>query len=263
MHPWWPQRTRPPGSGPWPQNVDDTGSSARIALTSSNATVSADASFDLCSRTFQKATSSVVLLTVLSSTQDTDVDFVSAGGETGLTANASLVVSYGSGAAQKNRICDLRSGAYLLPPSEQVRLSVLVPANSSASGFFPNVQVAACIADAAQQAAPLDRMVYTYVNNSLTTAGANVPVPKGAREVDLWYCGATYSYGSGAPVLSLNAIDLGGFAQMVRDYTTGIWAPPYRQQVFLGAGESETTPAQLTLATTVNCAAVVQFLLGL
>lgn len=272
MHPWdprkaaqWPQMSRPAGTADWPQTpLTDaqgrSGSQQLIASSADDGKPGIDGTI-LCSLTLTKAEEVVLEVSVTLSAGQNSIrrgfDFVSNGeGVDNDQGNASLVIDYGSGGALQRVLIDLRNGSYQLPACEQVNVYVRVerPAEDAGS-FAPPCLVQGCLSPGRHPTPSTP--TYTFRRYELTSAGVEVDIPANARWVDCWVENSTAAnlYGAGAPVLSLR----GSNAQLIRDYTTGIWAPPFVQAL---AGMywdgSEVDP--LTLDTNVTCTGVVQFI---
>lgn len=155
-------------------------------------------------------------------------------------------VVYGSGACTQRLVMDLRPGSYQLPPCMQVTVSAKPWFN--AGTFVVPVQVEATIS--AGSAPCGSRPTYTVYMPLSANSADSTKVPDKARTVDAWVYAV--ALGAGKPVLSVYDPGLSGFPSLVRDYTTGIWAPPYPAPCF-GSGSN------ITMISTVACSAFIQW----
>jgi hypothetical protein len=96
------------------------------------------------------------------------------------------------------------------------------------------------------------------------TSSVDVPIPDGARyfDVNLYNDTTTIIYGSGAPILWGGGGGGGYYAvpQLVRDYTTGVFMPPYPGALAGFPTDGSPLP-EVTLDTNVECRAIVIFYL--
>jgi len=155
-------------------------------------------------------------------------------------------VVYGSGASVQRLVMDLRPGSYQLPPVQQATVTVKPWFN--AGTFIVPFSVDGALSVGA--VASCSRPTYTvYVPLSANSAD-ETRVPDKARTVDAWVYAV--ALGAGKPVLSVYDTGLSGFPSLIRDYTNGVWAPPYPAPCF-GSG------SVLGIISTVTCSAFVQF----
>jgi len=172
-----------------------------------------------------------------------DPDLLSINGGNGFAE-----VVYGSGACTQRLVMDLRPGTYQLPPIMQASLVGTLWYNTSFIASPISVDAAFC-----QGAVPCgSRPTYTVYVPLTAATPATTRIPDKARYYDAWVY--VTGLGAGQPVLSV--YDSGGGSSgppsIIRDYTTGIWAPPYPASCFQSRGI-------LTLVSTVTCKAWIQF----
>lgn len=263
---WWPATTTPPGTGPWPQRpVENTGKAGSIRCELNTAQPKTKlCGFDYPTETPVVVEVSVVLADALSESKDVEFCALATNQTTPgpvVTAAGQLIIEYGSGGVVQRAVLDLRSGNYQLPPCEQVRV-YFETSRQESGGVLPAMNVSACLATGYHPAPSTP--TYTMVNYAAPTTGWTITIPNRAKFVDLWAANASTSanlYGAGAPVLSL--IGTRVQSQLIRDLTTGIWAPPYPVGCFAAGYTDGETYRTVVVDTTVICAAVVQFQLEL
>jgi hypothetical protein len=270
---------RPPaGSGPWPQTtaLQDTGRSGRVSFVAADAPVSGDfcSPRALCTAVFPAPVASIVqvrvgLATALASgiaggraiTRRT-FDFP-AGGRLSFISGQStngfgrLVFEYGAGAAIQRVECDLKSGSYQLPPSEQVTVTCQIAAQNTENGFKPDVSVGGAIVEGLHIEPTLP--TFTYAVNEISPGEIeSIFIPDNARDVEMW---AVIGDPSLLPILTLSANPekRNGAPFMLRDYENGIFLPPCAARL---AGTNFTSYA-LGLDANIATAAAVQFTLDL
>jgi hypothetical protein len=219
----------------------------------------------LCSAVFTKQTPVVLEVAVKcvselggsSVTSAFDLFAVAMNAAASSMGTGQLIVEYGSGGAYERVAMDLRGGSYQLPPCEEVRVSVTT---TEVGAFLPALSIGGAITAGTHPSPTVP--TYTWRDEALAT-DATVGVPARARTVDCWIGNTTGAaiYGSGAPVLSLlqNACQ----PQLIRDYSLGVWAPPYPAPCVPGGEVDTTVFRKVDLFTTVACEAVVQFQLEL
>lgn len=175
-----------------------------------------------------------------------------AAGDPNLTSinggNGFVEVIYGSGACTQRLVMDLRPGTYQLPPIMQATITATPWFNTGFIASPVNVDAALCEGSVSCGSRP------TYTVYVPLTGGvpASTQIPDKARYYDAW--AYVTALGAGKPVLSVYDGG-GGFAgapSLIRDYTSGVWAPPYPGTCFQSRGS-------LTIASTVTCSAWIQF----
>lgn len=104
--------------------------------------------------------------------------------------NGGLLVEYGSKSCRRSIVCDLKSGTYVLPPSEQVRASVVVA--SAVEGQFllsGGVQLAVRVG-VDMRPGTMDRPDIMTLSAAASIAGGaaiqDLFMPVGARAADIW-----------------------------------------------------------------------------
>ena len=267
---WWSNSRPPVGSiGSWPNSSADRDAdrSGRIDFGPSAGTpvrLIFGPPISLCSAVFTRPTPSVAQIRVaLADPVPTNIarvfDFPAQGV---LTANGlgRLIFEYGAAASTQRVVCDLRSGSYALPVCEQLKISCQVASGVNGS-FEPAVAVTGVIAEGTHIEPTLPTFTHV-IANMLSAFGVQIEIPDNARDLDVWL---TYSaaarYGVGAPVIGILPSDINGNGSpvMVRDYTNGVFIPPYSARVW---GTRPTT-FPLIVTTTVDCALALQFTLDL
>ena len=269
---WWSSSKPPPGGGAWPNAASDTGRSGRLTL--NEAFVGSPANLFgppqiLCSATFPQPTSSVVQVRVAMASVEAardpvrrTFDFPAAGSPVG-NGLGRLVFTYGDGAAVQRVPCDLKSGSYQLPPSDQVTVACHVASESFEDPFAPAVNITGSIAPGIHIEPTLP--TYTHViGQALANNPSPVWMPDNARDIDLWASSPTSRYGAGAPVITMHdgggGTYVNGAAQMVRDYITGVFLPPCAARAW---GSVPPGGSPFLVTSTVACGVVVQFTLDL
>lgn len=175
-----------------------------------------------------------------------------AGGHSSNMSMGFVEVTYGVGAGLQRLVMDMRPGTYQLPPSTQVRVSALGYYYTANGGFKQPLNFNAAIAPG-YVGKGSDPTFGQFVGLLAATAVATIQVPDKARWVDCWALNVV-ALGAGKPVLSLYSDQETGFPSLVRDYTSGIWAPPYEARCFGG-----TQSLTATIISTVACDAWIQF----
>jgi hypothetical protein len=162
--------------------------------------------------------------------------------------NGFAEVVYGAGSCTQRLVMDLRSGTYQLPPITQASLVGTLWYNSSFIASPISVDGAFCEGSVSCGSRP----TYTVRVPLLAAVGVVTQIPDKARYLDAW--AYVTALGAGKPVLSVYDTGAGGSGvpSLVRDYTTGIWAPPYPAACFQPRGS-------VTVISTVDCTAYVQF----
>lgn len=106
---------------------------------------------------------------------------------------------------------------------------------------------------------------YTVLFTALTSAGQAFNVPAAARYLDACVTETTLTYGTGAPVLNVRGSnsDDRGIPLVVRDYSTGIFIPPYPAPIsgFSNATDDAGSAPSAFADTNVTCNALVTFFL--
>jgi hypothetical protein len=128
-----------------------------------------------------------------------------------------MLVRYGSQAASRTLMCDLRSGTYQLPPSESASIDVVLNATE-----HPIVVSAAIVEGWVPQPA---RFTHTFALNIPGPGGWYYAYPDGARWVSL--IAAANGTGVGKPRFVFRAHDaLQDFAPLIiQDYAAGAFFP--------------------------------------
>lgn len=155
-------------------------------------------------------------------------------------------VSYGSGACVQRLVMDLRPGSYQLPPIMQATVTARPWFN--AGTFTVPFAVEATLCEGSTPCG--SRPTYTVYAPLTAATPDTTRVPDKARTVDAWVYAV--ALGAGKPVLSIYDAGLSGFPSLVRDYTSGVWAPPYPAPCF-------SSGSNITMVSTVTCSAWVQF----
>jgi hypothetical protein len=272
-HLWWPNTAPPPGTGPWPQttSLQDTGRSGRVVF-DGNAGGGGNNIFGtpqaLCAAVFEEPTPSVVQIRVGLAEPSSDVQrtfcFAAASNNSySQSGLGRLILEYGAGSTTQRVVCDLKSGSYQFPTSEQVKISCQVAATNFdrlvLGPFEPQVNVTGVIAKGTHIEPTLPTFTHLLTNTPAATPQP-IAIPDNAREVDLWLTtDTTVKYGAGAPVISLLCLGANGAPQLVRDYAQGIFVPPYPARVW-GTRDPEVP---LVARSTAACDMAVQFTLDL
>jgi hypothetical protein len=166
--------------------------------------------------------------------------------------NGFVEVTYGSGSCQQRIVMDMRPGSYQLPPCQQVTVTAKPWFTSNSVSMLNPLSFDATVAPG--QGLVSRRPTYTTYYSLTGSAAVNVRVPDYACYVDCW--AKVAALGAGKPVLTLYPGTGGGtsfgFPSLIRDYTSGVWAPPQPAASF-GCGEL------MQLVSTVTCEAWVQF----
>lgn len=257
---WWPAMERPAGTANWPQaptlDNQSRASSFRterdVAITRQKLLAAVFAEATPCVLEIQVQEERNTLDNYLKQSTDYPAKSVEAAGIAG-----QLILEYGSGGVVETVVMDLKNGSFQLPPCVEVRAFVSTSIDDVGTDL-PPIQIAGSLVPGIHPA-PAEP-TFTVQHGTLTTSGYETQVPDRARFVDLWLpsSGNTLKYGTGAPILFATGDKI--FPQIVRDYTTGIYAPPYRSAMAIQSSNAE---AGVTIDTTVACEAVLQFVLEL
>lgn len=192
--------------------------------------------------TFDRATPTVVHVSSGGDTASADprnpTDYHLIGGLSGLLvpttiSTAMLVLEYGYGSVSRRIVCDLKPGSYQLPPSTQVKASVIPFVQGEGDAWNDDVLVRLAIATGhTQQPA---RPILTG-GLSLEAAGTrNIVTPAGTRWVDCW---SDVELGATAPIVKLLGLNMSPLLQ--RDYTTGVFTPSWGPVETFGPGVTYT-----------------------
>lgn len=164
-----------------------------------------------------------------------------------------LIVDYGD-MAGRHRVCaDLRSGTYVLPAVSFAQVYALAWAAAGTLNF--GFQCSAAFS----RSQPTNPKKLTYTCAGPLPAADNrfVRVPYYAQWVDIWANGWTGGIGAAdAPILSAEELGL------YRDYTNGLWAPPFGP-VSLSGDSLDTDAFFISNAGLAEVRAFCQFYLEL
>ena len=141
-----------------------------------------------------------------------------------------LVVDYGDLTGQHRLAADCRSGTYRLPACTFAQVYALQYNTLTGTAFAATVS-----ATLSRALDPFPKMfTYTASGDIAAAASVTVPVPAYAQYNDLWANGWVGGIGAAnAPILRAEKLGL------YRDYTTGLFVPPWGPSSY--AGDSATT----------------------
>lgn len=164
-----------------------------------------------------------------------------------------LIVDYGDMAGRHRVVADLRSGTYVLPAITFAQVNVLTWAETGTLNF--GFQASATLS----RSQPTNPKPFTYTGAGLIEAAGQrfVPVPYYAQWVDIWANGWAGGIGAAnAPIL--RGIELG----LYRDYTTGLFVPPWGP-VSLSGDSLDTDSVNIDNAGAAEVRVYCQFYLEL
>ncbi len=263
---WWPEATKDAKGQGWAQPTESPiGNEGRSGSADFNASNVLNSDLipqgqRLCAANFRTSTPSVVQIRVYvaegsdyNAIGHQTLDFV-AEGQAETYGNGVLIFEYGSGITLQRVAADLKSGSYQLPPCEQVRIyAACYFGDEAIPEWSPAITVFGAIAEGVHLGS--SRPTYTIVGQQNITL--NIDVPDNAREVDCYLVNLDpQATTPPAVVLTLSPDTRVGLPFLVRDYSTGVWTPPYPAQVN-GSGQ------EFTLTASEECGVAVQFTLEL